>query len=150
MNGKSFPKVSHVLEQHVTQLMIGGIIISIRTIKKKLNKHLMIKITKLKRIGKYVEVVILKWKPRQEYTLSFFKEIYSNYHISNFILKQIFNELNIYMYMYMYMTYLPEKMYPLYTDFHCWIFMQFLHLCPLNTKVNCIIIPIKTIQSNTK
>lgn len=34
MNGKSFPKVSHVLEQHVTQLMIGGIIISIRTIKK--------------------------------------------------------------------------------------------------------------------
>lgn len=34
MNGKSFPRVSHVLEQHVTQLMIGGIIISIRTIKK--------------------------------------------------------------------------------------------------------------------
>lgn len=35
MNGKSFPRVSHVLEQHVTQLMIGGIIISIRTIKNK-------------------------------------------------------------------------------------------------------------------
>lgn len=71
MNGKSFPRVSHVLEQHVTQLMIGGIIISIRTIKK-INKHVTMKITKLLRIYQYVEVeevVNLKRKSRQEYTV---------------------------------------------------------------------------------
>lgn len=100
MNGKSFPWVSHVLEQHVTQLMIGGIIISIRTIKK-INKHVTMKITKLLRIYQYVEVeevVNLKRKSRQEYTvvkvyLHFL--VYSDYRISNFTLKQIFDELNI-------------------------------------------------------
>lgn len=100
MNGKSFPRVSHVLEQHVTQLMIGGIIISIRTIKK-INKHVTMKITKLLRIYQYVEVeeaVNLKRKSRQEYTvvkvyLHFL--VYSDYRISNFTLKQIFDELNI-------------------------------------------------------
>lgn len=59
------------------------------------------KITKLLRIYQYVEVeevVNLKRKSRQEYTvvkvyLHFL--VYSDYRISNFTLKQIFDELNI-------------------------------------------------------